>query len=101
MSSAQLLRIAAQRLSECPPIRVSTAALLLELSEPTIRTWTREGVLEAAREAPRLLLDPRRLHEALHAVRDLREQGQTAELLEDVWHRLSNKTWQEWMDLST
>jgi DNA-binding transcriptional MerR regulator len=88
---ARLLRAAERVLTTCEPIRVSVAAELLDLSQPTVRTWARQGVLTPTRtRSPRLQLDPRRLHEVLHLVRDLRRAGTTRGLLEAVWHRLSD-----------
>lgn len=99
---AKLLRVAEQAISECVPVRVSIAADLLELSEPTVRAWTREGLLRRASrpKSPRLLLDPRRLHEVMHLVADLRKAGRTSGLLEAVWHRLADNALLEREDLA-
>ncbi|HEX6684890.1 MAG TPA: hypothetical protein VF062_19025 [Candidatus Limnocylindrales bacterium] len=87
-----LLRIAEQAIAECAPVRVSIAADLLHLSEPTVRAWTHEGVLRRAPHtgSPRLLLDPGRLHQVMHLVADLRKAGRTSGLLETVWQRLAD-----------
>jgi DNA-binding transcriptional MerR regulator len=87
-------------LRAAPPIRPGVAALLLDLSERTVRAWAHEGVLRPARtESPRLLLDPERLHDVLHLVRDLREAGRTTGLLDEVHRRLVDATWLDREDL--
>ncbi|MDQ1287070.1 MAG: hypothetical protein QG622_635, partial [Actinomycetota bacterium] len=60
----------------------------------------KEGVLIAIQERPRLVLDLSRLHEVVHLVRDLREAGKTAGLLDEVYRRLSDARWQEDADLA-
>ena len=97
---AKLLRVAEQTLSDCGPVRVRIAAEMLELSEPTVRTWVREGVLHTTPgKLPRMLLDPRRLHEVMHLVADLRHANRTRGLLDAVWHRLSDQALLERPDL--
>jgi len=83
------------------PVRVSIAADLLKLSEPTVRAWAREGLLRRASKSksPRLLLDPSRLHEVIHLVADLRRAGRTSGLLEAVGHRLADRAVLEREDL--
>lgn len=86
------------RLAE--PVRVVVAAAMLEVSDKTVREWVKEGVLIAIQERPRLVLDLSRLHEVVHLVRDLREAGKTAGLLDEVYRRLSDARWQEDADLA-
>ncbi len=89
---AKLLRIASSLLADIGPLRPSVAARLLQLSEPTVRTWAREGVLTTAeQESKRPLLDPHRVHQVMHLVRDLRAAGRERNLLEAVWYRLSDR----------
>lgn len=89
---ATLLGIAGGLLADIGPVRPRIAAHLLQLSEPTVRTWTREGVLTTTeQEAERPLLDPHRVHEVMHLVRRLRAAGRDRNLLEAVWHRLSDR----------
>lgn len=89
---SRLLRVADSVLSTCDPIRVSVAAELLGLSQPTVRAWVEQGILSAARtDSPRLLLDPHRLHEVMHLITDLREAGTVRGLHEAVWHRLMDQ----------
>lgn len=90
---ATLLSVVAKDLGRIPPVRPSIAADLLRLSEPTVRSWAREGVLIAVTNEPRLLLDPKRLHQVLHLVRALREAGRTQGLLDAVYRRLVDSTW--------
>jgi DNA-binding transcriptional MerR regulator len=77
-----------------PPVPVKVAAELLELSQPTVRSWLDKGVLvepEVKTSSVRQL-DPRRLHDVLHLVRVLRERGTKAhELMDKVWWRLSDQ----------
>lgn len=90
----KLHAVVAGSLRASPPIRPGVAALLLSLSERTVRAWTQEGVLrEATTDSPRLLLDPERFHEVLHLVTNLREAGRTTGLLDEVYRRLVDATW--------
>lgn len=82
-------------------MRPKIASSLLELSEKTVRAWARQGVLHETGEASRTLkLDPQRLHEVLHLVRDLRAVRHDRGLLEAVWHRLSDASLLEREDLA-
>ena len=98
----QTLRaVAADSVRAAPPIRPGVAAMLLSLSERTVRAWTEEGVLRRAQTtSPRLLLDPERFHEVLHLVTDLRAAGQTTGLLDEVHRRLVDATWLDRDDLT-
>jgi DNA-binding transcriptional MerR regulator len=97
----RLLDAAAAVVADCGPIRAGIAAGLLDLSEPTVRIWAKEGVLaEAAQRSSRLLLDPSSLHEVMHLVRDLRRAGRTKGLLEAVWRRLSDQALLDREDLA-
>jgi hypothetical protein len=87
----RLLDIAAELLAGAGAIRPVIAASLLELSDKTIRAWTREGVLKAVGSGPNLTLDPLRVHEVMHLVRELRANGQDRNLLDAVWYRLSDQ----------
>jgi DNA-binding transcriptional MerR regulator len=97
---AVLQEVAHQALLEGGPVRVSIAAQILDLSERTVRSWAKEGVLVAA-ESPssRVLLDPECLHEVLHLIRDIRARGRDRNLLEHVWYRLSDQALRERTDL--
>lgn len=87
-----LLDVAREAIRECEPVRVTIAARLLNLSRKTVEAWAKEGLLVmAAGDHKRLLLDPERLHEVIHLVRDLREQGRDRNLLEAVWYRLQDR----------
>jgi DNA-binding transcriptional MerR regulator len=95
----QLEETAQGMVSQLEPIRVEIAAKLLDMSDKTVRAWHKEGVLTAATEEPRLLLDPERLHEVMHLVHDLREAGKTRGLLDMVWYRLGDQALLESEDL--
>jgi len=80
-------------LKATPPVRPAVAARVLGLTEKTVRHWAAEGVLtvkQATPDGPKRL-DPERLHEVLHLVRDLRAAGQTRGLLDEVWRRLNDQ----------
>jgi DNA-binding transcriptional MerR regulator len=78
-------------LKSTPPVRPAVAARVLGLTEKTVRHWTKEGVLTLKQATPkRQGLDPERLHEVMHLVRDLREAGKTRGLLDEVYRRLSD-----------
>lgn len=72
-----------------PPVPASSAARLLHLNERTVRDWAAKGVFPILREKP-LALDPARVHEVSHLVRDLRAAGKTHGLLDEVWYQLSD-----------
>jgi hypothetical protein len=97
---AALLGIVGGLLADIGPVRPRIAARLLQLSEPTVRTWAKEGVLTTAeQETKRPLLDPHRVHEVMHLVRHLRAAGRDRNLLEAVWYRLSDRALLEREDL--
>src|SRR5262245_14680845 len=83
----QLLAAVHDLVAMAGAIRPVIAASLLELSDRTVRTWTREGVLKAAGTEPNLTLDPLRVHEVMHLIHDLRAAGQDRNLLDAVWYR--------------
>lgn len=95
----ELLKVVADSLAALPPVRPVIAARWLKLSEPTIRAWVREGVLDAAVSKPRLLLDAKRLHTVRHLVDDLRAAGKCDGLLDAVYRRLVDATWLDNEDL--
>lgn len=81
-----------EALAHIQPVRVPIASDLLALDEKTVRSWVREGVLtEAHTTSSRKHLDPKRLHEVLHLVRELRQAGKTRGLLDAVWFRLQDE----------
>lgn len=96
---ARLDKVARQTLAAAPPVRPSIAADLLGLTEKTVRAWVSEGVLAAQTKTPTLRLDPRRLHEVWHLVRDLREAGKTRGLLDEVHRRLADQALLDRTDL--
>jgi phage terminase Nu1 subunit (DNA packaging protein) len=74
------------------------AAPLLGVSEPTVRSWTRRGLLVYA-DGQDGGLDVRRLYEVIALVRELRAAGQTHDLLNKVWYRLADNAVLERLDL--
>ena len=89
--AAVLRDVVAMEWDAVPPVRVRIAGSILGLSERTVRAWLREGVLEARTTEPRVLLDPERLHQVWHLVRELREAGKERGLLDEVWRRISDE----------
>lgn len=91
-----------QALSMVPPVPVRVAAELLQLTEPTVRNWLREGVLSPAEQKTSTVtqLDPVRLHTVGHLVATLREQGVSrGDLMDKVWWRLTDESIVEREDL--
>ncbi|MFB9306796.1 hypothetical protein, partial [Kibdelosporangium philippinense] len=91
----------ASRLDNLRPVIV---AVLLELSEPTVRAWLKDGVfLEASLEGDEtsatIRLDPIRVHQVLHLVKDLRAQGKKRHLVELIWAKLQDEALLEREDL--
>jgi hypothetical protein len=96
-----LLSVVEKDLAAAPPLRPRVAAELLKLSEKTVRAWTGEGVFTRVAGPPsRVLLDVRRVHEVFHLVKDLRADGKTSGLLDEVYRRLVDATWLERDDLA-
>jgi DNA-binding transcriptional MerR regulator len=89
-----------KELAAASPVRPRTAAEILGLTEKTVRSWVTEGVLTATTQAPRLLLDPTRLHEVWHLVQDLRQAGKTRGLLDEVHRRLADQALLDREDLA-
>jgi hypothetical protein len=83
-----LASVASHRLASAPGMRPSIAAALLGLSEPTIRTWTKRGILRIRSRKPRLLLDPASVGEVRQLIAELRLAGRTRDLLDEVYNRL-------------
>lgn len=97
-SRAELLRVSRDVLGDLDPVPVSVAAPLLGVSEPTVRSWTRRGLLVYA-DGQDSGLDVRRLYEVIAFVRELRDAGETHDLLNKVWHRLADSAVLERSDL--
>lgn len=95
----RLLEVSSATLAEGGPIRPVIAARLLRLSEKTVRAWAANGAIAVAQRKPRLLLDPESVHVVSHILRDLRERGRDRDLLDEVWHRLSDSVLLERADL--
>lgn len=97
-SRAELLRMSRDVLGDLDPVPVSVAAPLLGVSEPTVRNWTRRGLLIYA-DGQSNGLDVRRLYDVIALVRELRAAGQVHDLLNKVWHRLADSAVLERTDL--
>jgi hypothetical protein len=96
-----LLRCVEKDLASATPLRPRIAAQLLQLSEKTVRAWTDEGVLRRADgSSPRVLLDVERVHKVLHLLKDIRDAGHTAGLLDEIYRRLVDETWLTREDLA-
>jgi hypothetical protein len=84
-----LLGLVEKDLASAHPFRPRVAAEVLDISEKTVRAWTREGVLtRAAGPSSRVLLDVQRVHQVLLMVKGLRAAGKTVGLLDEVHRRL-------------
>ncbi|MFE4822890.1 hypothetical protein ACFRFU_42050 [Streptomyces sp. NPDC056704] len=97
--ATRLRCVAEDALSNAQPVRLAIAAQLLALSDRTIRTWVEEGVLALVAEHPKRV-DPSRLHQVLHLVRELRAAGQQRDLLSTVWYRLQDAALLDRADLA-
>ena len=89
----------AELLNGQAPIRPVVAADLLAMSEKTVRNWAAHGLLITVASPRRLLLDPARVFEVHRLVDELRAAGAARELLDAIWHRLSDKSLLERDDL--
>jgi len=84
-----LLGLVQKDLASAQPVRPRLAAELLDLSEKIVRAWAREGILtRAARPSSPIHLDFGRVHEVLLLVQDLRAEGHTVGLVDEVHRRL-------------
>ena len=97
---AKLLAVSNATLADESTVRPVIAARLLGLSEKSIRTWAKQGVLVVAQRSPRLLLDLQSVHEVRHIVQDLRAMGKERDLLDEVWRRISDAALLDSPDLS-
>jgi hypothetical protein len=96
----KLYDVADDLLAGAMPIRPVVAADLLDLTEKTVRAWASEGVLLVSESEPTMRLEPRRVHEVLHLVREIRRIGRTRGLLDEVHRRLSDQALLEREDLA-
>jgi len=72
-------------------IPVSVAARLLDITEPTVRTWLERGVLDAVPDAKPVSITPRSLGEAMAAVSTIRRVGQDERMLRRVLEILEDQ----------
>jgi hypothetical protein len=93
-AARKLYELADEVVSAVSPVRISIAADLLKVSRVTVQAWCRRGVLKAAEPSKVAVrtLDPHRLHDVLHLVKELRELGEKpGGLAEQVWYRLEDR----------
>lgn len=89
--AAELVQASRSALSSASPVRVRIAAVLLSVSDKTIRDWIHEGVLTTRSGQRRVQsLDPERLHKVIHLVQELRASGQSRDLRTSLWHMLQD-----------
>ncbi len=72
-------------------VPVSTAARLLDITEPTVRTWLERGVLDAISDVKPVSITPRSLGEALAASSTIRRIGQDERLLRRLLDALEDQ----------
>ncbi|MHB2027771.1 MAG: hypothetical protein ACYCPT_03010 [Acidimicrobiales bacterium] len=84
-----ILEIARDERLEAVP--VSAAADVLEVSQPTIRSWIDRSVLDVRAGSRPLRITPESLGRAVAAVRRLRSAGETKGLLEKVVRDLEDR----------
>jgi DNA-binding transcriptional MerR regulator len=88
-ATAQRLRSVSEAIAaEIAPVRVVIAAEVLGVSEKTVRSWVREGVLVKAGAHRRVLLDPAGLIAVERIVEQLRANGRDRNLLDAVYYEL-------------
>jgi hypothetical protein len=88
---SRLLAVSEATLADEGRIRPVIAARLLGLSERTVRAWAEAGVLRIVSQEPRLMLDLVSVHAVVHLLQELRAAGKDRDLLDAVWHRLSDQ----------
>lgn len=67
-----------------PGVSVAAASEQLGVSEPTIRSWIKRGVLSAVPKASPIQIEPESLHRVSRALAELRERGQDRDWLQAV-----------------
>lgn len=72
-------------------VPVSVAARLLDVAEPTVRTWIERGVLDAVPGSKPVSVTPRSLGEALAASTTIRRIGQDERLLRRLLDALEDQ----------
>jgi hypothetical protein len=87
----RLLEVVDATLAEEAPIRPTVAASLLDVDEKTVREWADNGVLTIAARRPRLVLDPTSVYEISRLIRDLRSMDDDQELLDEMWHGITDR----------
>lgn len=87
----RIKRVLERVLEELPDIRVSVAAELLELSEPTVRKWTEVGLLKAVSGASHMRVTTCSVRAVRQQVLTLRRLGKKRNLLEAVLARIEDE----------
>lgn len=80
-----------QQLDALGAMRISTAARLLGVAEPTARLWADEGLLEEVSRRPVRRVSAPSVLRVRPIVRDLKKQGRSRNLLEAVFNRLDDQ----------
>lgn len=70
---------------------ISDASEILEVSEPTVRSWVQRGALQAVPQSKPLQVDSQSLHKASRALADLRERGQDREWLDSLMDYMTDR----------
>jgi hypothetical protein len=75
------------------PVRASVAAGLLSVDTKTVRAWVQARILQqvTAESSTVLRVDPIRLHEVWHYVREIREAGKNRGLLDEIARRMADE----------
>ena len=84
--------VLAAEISDIAPMRVRVTAHLLEISEPTVRSWVQAGILLKFSDTPRLLLDPSSVLAVRKLVSELRQAGRNRDLLDELYFRLVDQS---------
>jgi transposase len=77
--------------THAPGVSVAVASEELGLSEPTVRSWVKRGVLRGVPKASPAQIEPESLHEASRALAELRARGQDRDWLQAVVDHLHDR----------
>lgn len=80
-----------EQLASLPAIRISAAARLLGVTEPTARLWANEGLLKDVTRHPVRRVSAASVLRIRPIVRDLKRLGRNRNLLEAVFDRLDDE----------
>lgn len=80
-----------EQLRALRPMRISAAARLLGVAEPTARLWTDEGLLAEVERRPVRRVSVDSVFRIRAIVRDLKRQGRNRNLLDATFNRLNDE----------